>query len=349
MAGAADARALAGQGLSCRRERLGGLDAVRGIAIILVVIGHYLPGRVLYGPLETFVRPFAVGGVALFLLLSGFLIEQNLKRDPELISYGIRRISRIFPGYWVALALLIALDRAFIGTPGFGAPFHALANGLLVQDIVGATLVSGVFWTLLVETKFYVVAPFLARAGNRAIIAAPFVVMALNALLMARRGEASNLLTYLTCCLLGMNFSLWHRGELTTAVIIGMSGFAAASLGLFSPYYKIGLTIFGIINTAGLAYALRASSAPSSLVFIGAISYSWYLYHAGIGYPLMAAMEAKIGTVQVISTIVGVTVTLFVAWLSYRFVEQPGIALGRRLIEKLRQCGVSADALKSRG
>jgi peptidoglycan/LPS O-acetylase OafA/YrhL len=65
------------------------------------------------------------------------------------------------------------------------------------------------------------------------------------------------------------------------------------------------------------------------LGFVGAISYSWYLYHGGIGYPLMAKLDGLMP--PLVSTVIAAVVTFLVAWLSYRLIEQPGISLGRML------------------
>ena len=68
-----------------------------------------------------------------------------------------------------------------------------------------------------------------------------------------------------------------------------------------------------------------------ALAFIGAVSYSWYLYHGGLGYPLMDGLEVKFLVPPFVSTLIAAAVTFVVAWLSYRVVEQPGIRLGRTL------------------
>lgn len=314
-------------------RRLAALDSLRGLAILLVVAGHYLPGRVVPEPGASALRPFAVGGVVLFFLLSGFLIERNLAREPRPVVYALHRVFRIVPAYWLALVVLVAVHRLLLADPTFGAR-EVLANALFVPDVLRAPLISGVFWTLLIEAKFYLLAPFLTRTGRAGLVAAPYVVMALNAVIFGWRGEASNILTYLAFCTAGMSFSLWYRGELAGRYLIPLAVCCAVAVALFSPYYKAGLAVFALVDAAALAYALTRGGAIGALSFVGAVSYSWYLYHAGIGYPLMAALEkAPWQLPSAASTAVGVAVTLTVAWLSYRLVERPGIDLGRRLAD----------------
>jgi peptidoglycan/LPS O-acetylase OafA/YrhL len=313
---------------------LAALDALRGLAIILVVIGHYLPGHVVGGTVAEILDPCALGGVTLFFLLSGFLIARNLAHGHSTTGYALRRIFRILPAYWVSLVVFIVLHRLWLDQADFGHPIDTLFNALLLQDVAKAPLLNAAFWTLLVEAKFYILAPLLVLGGRRVIQIAPYVTMALNGVIMARRGEASNLLTYLAFCFVGMNFELWCRKELSDRALTALAVSAAVAAGIYSPYVKIGLVVFGLINAGLMALALRHGPRLKlpMLSFIGAVSYSWYLYHGGIGYPLMAALEASRWAIApLMSACIGVVVTLLVAWLSYRLIEKPGISLGRML------------------
>ena len=311
---------------------MAGLDALRGVAILLVVIGHYLPDRVIGGSAAGILHPFGAGGVVLFFLLSGILIERNLAHQPDALAYGLRRFFRIMPAYWVAVGVLLMVHPWVGGPADMTSPKTILANATLLQDVLRAPLLSGVFWTLLLESKFYVLAPFIMRGGRRWIIAAPLIAIAANALVVIWRGEASFLLTYLVFCLAGMNLGLWSRGELTSLRAGAIVILSALSAGLFSPYYKLGLVVFGILGSAALAHAVRRPTVTPWLAFIGAISYSWYLCHAGIGYPLMSALEAgRFGLSPLVTTIIAVAATFSIACVSYWFVEQPGIAVGRSL------------------
>jgi peptidoglycan/LPS O-acetylase OafA/YrhL len=310
---------------------LAALDALRGIAIVLVVVGHYLPDRVVGGTFGEILRPCAVGGVTLFFILSGFLIGRNLSRGMSPIGYALRRIFRILPAYWGSLVVLIVLHRLLLKEANFGTLRDTLFNALLLMDVGKAPSLNAAFWTLLIEAKFYVLAPFLVLGGRRFIQFAPYLVMAVNGLILARRSEASNLLTYLAICFVGMNFELWCRRELSGRALTLLVLCAAVSAGIYSPYVKIGLALFVLINAALLGLALK--HAPRLrlpvLGFVGAISYSWYLYHGGIGYPLMAKLDGLMP--PLVSTVIAAVVTFLVAWLSYRLIEQPGISLGRML------------------
>jgi len=311
------------------------LDALRGLAILLVVVGHYAPERLAYGLAADILRPWAQGGVILFFLLSGFLIENNLFRHRDPVAYGLRRIFRIAPAYWVSILCFLAIDRLALGDNSYSLS-EVIVNAALLQDVFKVVLINAAFWTLLIEAKFYVVAPVIVRAGDTAIRVLPYLTMALNAVIFARRGEASNLLLYITVCFVGMNFGLWHRGGLSAWALAALCSCAALSMAFIAPYFTIGMTVFTGVNSALLAYALMYGLRLPGFAFLGAISYSWYLYHGGLGYPMMAAMEAT-GVAGWAAAGITAMVTMMTAWLSYRLIERPGIALGRGLERRWRE------------
>jgi peptidoglycan/LPS O-acetylase OafA/YrhL len=308
------------------------------LAIGFVVLGHYVPFNILPSDAALVLAPFAVGGVILFFMLSGFLIDHNLERDGHIIRYGLRRMFRIFSAYWTALALILLFEHFVLHDPGFSLR-DVFLNVTLLSDIFPAPLISAVFWTLLIEVKFYAIAPIIKWLGDRTTFAAPFAAMALNALVFSVRGEASHVLTFLTFCFAGMQFSLWYRGKITAMQLGIMAAVVVLASLVFLRYYRIGLTIFTIIDFTLLWLALTRPRPPFDLAairFVGAVSYSWYLYHAAIGYPTIAALRGEAFGMTGAAVAVAAIVTLTLAWLSYRFVERPGIEVGRTLERRFK-------------
>src|SRR5262245_13030538 len=72
------------------------LDTLRGVAILMVLCGHFFPGRLVFGELAHHVNSLARGGVLLFFLLSGYLIFRNVERQDTAIFLS-RRLFKIFP------------------------------------------------------------------------------------------------------------------------------------------------------------------------------------------------------------------------------------------------------------
>jgi peptidoglycan/LPS O-acetylase OafA/YrhL len=313
------------------------LDGLRGIAIMLVVTGHYSSGRLPEGLITNIFSPFAVGGVILFFMLSGFLIERNLNRRLDIVSYSLRRLFRIIPAYWVSIFSLLVVSKIVPESQSYSAQ-EVLVNALLLQDVFKVTLMNAAFWTLLIEWKFYVAAPVVTRAGDAAVRTVPYVLMAMNAGVYWWRGEASNLLTYIIFCFVGMNFGPWRRGQQSTRAIILLVTFSALAMGVFAVYNRVGMVFFVLLNGGLLiaALSLKVSFFRNPILgFVGAVSYSWYLYHGGIGYPILAILESKaFGISPWVSVATAAFATLAMACASYWLIERSGIAIGRILEQR---------------
>ncbi|HXH67014.1 MAG TPA: acyltransferase [Candidatus Limnocylindrales bacterium] len=154
------------------RQKIPQLDAVRGIAIILVLI-HNL--HRFYWPPLTLISKYGWMGVDLFFVLSGFLITGILLDAKSSANYFrnfyARRGLRIWPLYYlmlvimfVAVPLIRPQDAAEIfqrSTPWWSYVFF-LQNFLVAAPALAAGSL-GVSWSLAVEEIFYLVWPFFVR------------------------------------------------------------------------------------------------------------------------------------------------------------------------------------------
>src|SRR5256885_9572487 len=150
------------------RERQPGLDLLRALAIIVVVIYHAalfgfkLPGRV---------DRFGWIGVDLFFVLSGYLIGGQLLaslargNQINLGRFFARRVLRIMPVYFAVLAIYFLLP-SWREYPDMSQPLWKFL--LSVQNIAlhGGTAFSHA-WSLAVEDQIYLALPFLLIFLNR--------------------------------------------------------------------------------------------------------------------------------------------------------------------------------------
>lgn len=161
-------------------ERIPQLDAVRGLAILLVLLfhfssyGHGLPAAtiVVDRMFEVLTRACWVG-VDLFFVLSGFLITGILydsKRSPHYFrNFYARRVLRIFPLYYGTLVVfLIVLPRLLPSSETIGALqgdavwyWTYLSNVRIAKDGWQWFDSLGHFWSLAVEEQFYLVWPIV--------------------------------------------------------------------------------------------------------------------------------------------------------------------------------------------
>lgn len=144
--------------------RVPGLDGLRGLAVLLVVLAHANIPIVRYG---------GIAGVALFFVLSGFLITTLLVRERRrfghvsLRSFYARRALRLLPALVVAiaggvvLAIAVGSDPVTMAKDGLASLFY-LGN---FRDQLG--LYGGPFahlWTLAMEEQFYLLWPLVIVA-----------------------------------------------------------------------------------------------------------------------------------------------------------------------------------------
>jgi peptidoglycan/LPS O-acetylase OafA/YrhL len=163
--------------------RIPELDGLRGLAILFVILCHYV-GNPDHSPLgflpNRFLLAFTVGwsGVDLFFVLSGFLIGGILldARDkPNYFrAFYMRRVFRILPIYylWTLLFAVTVIVVSLFFPGGLGVTYHDLLRVpvqlLFLQNIfVGMPAFTWtwfvVTWSLAIEEQFYLLAPPLIR------------------------------------------------------------------------------------------------------------------------------------------------------------------------------------------
>lgn len=166
------------------------LDGIRGLAVGLVMAHHFLLTFVPQGnPLDaavSFVAKAGWAGVDLFFVLSGFLITGILydtrKREHYWRNFYARRTLRIFPLYYVVLALLYlvlphlpyAEVQEYVGAAADDQVWYwtYLTNvKLALKARFYDHLLPNVLWSLAVEEQFYLVWPFVVLfCGRRALL-----------------------------------------------------------------------------------------------------------------------------------------------------------------------------------
>jgi peptidoglycan/LPS O-acetylase OafA/YrhL len=144
------------------------LDGLRGLAILLLVFGHfgvnYYTWR--YGVLFN-----STTGVHIFFVLSGFLITTLLIKEKlrngriSLKHFYIRRALRILPVAWLFLLVLAGLNHVFelhIRLFDFIAAMLFFKNMPMPQEPYTAH-----FWSLAAEEQFYLAFPILLAFNIR--------------------------------------------------------------------------------------------------------------------------------------------------------------------------------------
>ncbi len=353
-------------------ERLEFANTLRGIAALAVLLGHYLGvfwidrsavaaltlapslpasfGAPAYVDWLNSIPQFRWGqfGVAMFFLISGFVIPFSLLRM-DARQFAITRFFRLYPTYAVGFTVSLAALGASAWWQGaaFQIDWATVASHYVIgtRDLLGKPTLDGVIWTLEVELKFYVIcalaAPLL-RNSSPWVFAIPAVLAALAFALPAfldgaRLWSAVVNLQFLVFMFIGVALHQFYR----RALAAGPGSLIVATA--FVAFWVIPLvvlpgapTIQAVSGTAALVvfiacFALRDRFRATSLTsFFADVSYPLYVVHPILGYVLIRALlEAGIPASVAVAT--ATAIVLASAYALHRIVERPSRERGREI------------------
>jgi len=159
------------------QTRLGVLDGLRGIAVLLVLWYHIWEISWLAAPRPSlqFIPETGFIGVDLFFYISGFVIVYPFikalargEAPPTWGHFAYRRAIKIVPSYLLSIIAVIAIGYAQFSNAGEALRdigTHLLFIHTWWQDTYGS--INGVLWTLAVEVEFYAIFPLLWLAFKR--------------------------------------------------------------------------------------------------------------------------------------------------------------------------------------
>ncbi len=110
-------------------QKFQSIPALRALAANMVVVFHFvgLNARIdpSYRPIESAISNLGIGGVHCFFVISGFVIAKVAQRE-NWQQFLFSRVVRIFPIYWVYLALMAAFYLGKMAGPIPLPPFSIL-------------------------------------------------------------------------------------------------------------------------------------------------------------------------------------------------------------------------------
>jgi peptidoglycan/LPS O-acetylase OafA/YrhL len=276
--------------------RLPGLDLLRAVAIIWVMLFHASIAGFFHSdlPLLEGIAKSGWMGVDLFFVLSGFLIGSQLL-DPlargeriRFADFYMRRALRVLPAFWVVTALYF-LWPAFREAPGIAPLWQFLTFTVnLLIDYAHDRAFSHA-WSLCVEEHFYLLFPLLA-------------------VYFTRRGSAPRFIA-LSCAMVGGGMAL--RGYIwlhELAPVIGADE-ALRDFGqrfiediYYPTYTRLDGLFAGVVLAALKAYRpatwmqwqARANVVLLGGLLLAAIAIGFFQHRTGlaatvVGYPLLSA------------------------------------------------------------
>jgi peptidoglycan/LPS O-acetylase OafA/YrhL len=130
------------------------LDALRGVAAVMVVFFHFTMGR----PEGNLGFRLGATGVDLFFIISGFVIFMTLSKTESASDFVANRISRLYPTYWAAVTFTFLVKCLHVGRGVSGADVKQyLGNLTMFQFYLSIPDLDDPYWTMILEMTFYVV------------------------------------------------------------------------------------------------------------------------------------------------------------------------------------------------
>lgn len=341
-----------------RSEQFTTVHALRGFAALWVVLFHTYKSDVLgpaasrlWEPARLVAFDYGRGGVAIFFVLSGFVITHSLwNATPDVHFFGryiLRRTIRLDPAYWVAIAATIGVAAAAgwrQGTPYYVPPGLILAHVLYAQELLGVEEIQPVFWTLTYEIQFYLVAilslwwwsaaarrnlPYVNRWLPFALLIVAAYIAADSPTEWAPHGTFLNFWDAFAAGAL----AYWAGpkrnnggGLLVMGLAVVMLISAGSTLEVFNT--PAALTAIGLM-VAGRLGRLNRLRWPV-LQFLGTISYSLYLIHVPTIVVANSFATRTVGKGAVAFALVVISCTL-AGWLLWFIVERPTHNLAKRI------------------
>lgn len=320
------------------RSRNQSFDALRGIAIALVMLRHSFPD---------WFPGAGVVGIVIFFTLSGYLITGLLQDELvatnriSLLGFYRRRLARLGPALLVLVAGMAAVT-GFINPIG---DRHTMVRTIVVAltwtadlPVGGTSPAAFHLWTLALEEQFYLGWPIFllllhrvgsTPAGVYIAVAVCWLAALLTTVWLIEDPDLAYALptSWAVSMAIGAAFRVATSGSRAPSALL----VCAASLALLIAclvdlrghvytYVGVGPAI------AGLAGVLLVWSRGHPLLrwppariaeWLGHRSYSAYLWN----YPLSIWLDAHSGTAR---ALLATALTVMAADLSYRLVERPG-------------------------
>lgn len=339
------------------KERLQELDALRGIAALLVVGFHYTMLR----DISEHGWVLGVTGVDLFFIISGFVIFMSVQKMDRPLDFMKRRFFRLYPVYWVIVTFTGILIYLNINHDPNILPMSTsryLANLTMFQKYFGITSIDGPYWTLLVEMQFYIFVALAMWMKKLKYLVAGLVVIMSSLLINELIIQPVNpglftwlffeselwlpIISRLPFFIAGILFYKIYKQEGNWRTIVTIAICYVTALLIFDnigparhfikvPQYVFTTTIYFGVFILFLQNRLKFIVNPVTL-FLGRISYSLYLIHQFLGINLVIPyLEKEYDIHYRQGAIISLALAILLAFLVTKFVEEPSIRYYRKV------------------
>ncbi|MFZ6680368.1 acyltransferase family protein [Undibacterium sp. Tian12W] len=357
-------------------ERFLYIDFLRGLAAMLVIYQHTIevaakvPPELILNLAESaianfFTKQIGIGeiGVCIFLMVSGFVVPFSLStyHVAPVKTFVIHRFFRLYPAYWLSaiLGLVFVYWRFGVSQGGKELDWTVFAINLtMFQAFFDVENIIGSYWTLSLELFFYLSCIYLFSFSKLNSLKSILLIMLLVMLLprlVHRMADVSaytaNVLAYLRYTgymFFGLLYREWLLDKNSTKaakalLVLLLTYFQFVEreiLTLDAIYLKTPVTqLIAIVIFVLMTSVLRVNVKLGN--FLGKISYSMYLFHPVIFYPLYTyfwlILSPEWQAHPHLFFVLASLLTIPFSYCSYRWLEQPSIAFGKKFTLRRQQ------------
>ncbi|CRM56869.1 acyltransferase family protein [Pseudomonas sp. 52 E 6] len=356
------------------------IDAIRGLAIILVVMTH---ASQYVKPLSDLLQRIMVEGargVQLFYVASAVTLcmswaARKSHEQSPILNFYIRRFFRIAPMFYLAIIGYLILNGfaatywAPNGIEWWFVPVTALFLHGFHPETINSVVPGG--WSIAVEMTFYLVFPFLMRFRKAyyflGVLLVCVLLQRLNSYVsvrvfpyppgqeyMAVNFSVLKFISQVPIFLMGVFAYLFlTRARVSDAkmLIVGGLLFFFLSVKFWTLSHKpvshdvYAGAMFAVLFVLVAYYPVRIL-VNKFMIGLGKLSFSMYLTHFAV-----LSLFTKLGVVSLLGNgnkesvaycFLVLIVSAGVSLLTYNFIERPGVSLGRRLIERLERANANS-------
>lgn len=366
-----------------------GLDIIRVFAMIGVLIYHYFfigPAQGFYSK-EVYFRQGYIGfwGVDIFFILSGFLIlmsilkNGNVKRGGDFFK---ARMWRIYPTFFLCACITLVCGLV-INPDKKGLVVSFLNSFVMYEDLYNMAPLSSIYWTLMIEVKFYVLVSIIlliihfGKKSNHEKLFSKYIYLFLYSWILLSIAnlyiwnnailEKIFVTNYAAHFTAGILLFLMHRSRKAEQIpLVILCGWLIYDSMVGKVYYCQSFsdiqvnTIFVLFMTLliiGSIYSLSQyeynGRLTSIIVFLGKISFPFYLLHADLGffirtvlyhYGVVAILNLSETMIMIFAIVCDFVIASVITMVLdpllrrglSRLKQETAFGVGRKLIEKIK-------------
>jgi peptidoglycan/LPS O-acetylase OafA/YrhL len=345
------------------------LQSLRGIAACAVMFGHAL----IYYDTPSWFHDLAIlangrAAVVIFFVLSGYVLTRSLRRSlidrDTVLRFYVQRLFRIYPAIWAASALglfyifflhwqipeqhLGGLITSQFRTDRFDA-LHIIASLAAMTTFIIPQL-----WSIFVELVASLAIPGIAYV----VLYRRRWLPGLLALAVLMSFIIPNTYYHVTMYFMdfvvgavliwaGVTGQVFGRLPLRTTLLVA-GGLLLTTQHLPLEYYSPFAHVIDTALSVVIIGTLISASNPRGVLrsnfslLIGDISYSIYLLHYAVlcivakGFAVAGLLDLDTVLLSLLLALVTAAITVPLSWLSYVYIEKPGIQLGKLSLQHMR-------------